>query len=138
MDNRYLIIFSVITFVLSLSIISVILFKQLQKYKIMKNDIVLGLNISKVLINLTNNILSEYGFNEEKVKILSIAVLKSIDYIVANMDSSDLSEDIKVDKAIAMVKCLLTELNIVLSVDEENVVRDVVRIGISVTNNEGK
>ena len=135
MDNRYIYIFSVITFIFSLSIISVIVFKQLQKYNIAKKDVLLGLSISKVLVNMTRSILVEYGFNEEKVKTLTVIVLKSIDYVINNADGNDLSDDVKVQKAIAITKHLLLELDIVLSVDEENIIEDVVRVGINAVGN---
>ena len=122
----------ILTFVFIIPFVGVAIYRQLKKYNIQKNDVLMGINISKVLINITENLLFEYGFNKDKVKLLTGIVLKTIDYLVINQ--ADVSDEIKVKAGLEMCKGLLWEMEVVLSVDEEGIISDVISTGIKAVN----
>lgn len=136
MDARLLYISLITTFVFIIPFISLVLYRQFKKYGLMKNDVLMGINISKVLINLTENLLLEYGFcqdkDKDKVKLLSRVVLKTIDYLI--MNKSDCTDEVKVKEGLKIAKDILWEYDVVLSLDEENMISDVIRIGINAVN----
>lgn len=106
-----------------LTILALLARNYLDKKKINKDYIDDSLDITKILVEITNTHLSKYFDNEEKIKLYSLLILEGIEYI--KVINEDITIDEKIKLGLDIINDSAQNLDITLNDEELNSIKSV-------------